>query len=272
MTLDLTRSYTFWAAVVGGIFLTAGTHGTDQLLVQRYLCGRSVADARRALIVSGFVVAAQFTLFLAIGTMLWVYYSADASGVALPVDVDGVVLADRVFPLFMMTHLPVGVRGIMVAAIVAAAMSTLSSSLNSTAASTIGDFYMPLTGSRHSDGHYLRASRLATVGWAVLQMGVALAAIELSSRVVDEVLGIQSFTGGLITGVFLLGLGVTRRPAAATAGLIAGTMVLLAVRLSTAVSWQWYALIGTAVTVFVGWITSRVFFGDGGPRQTEVSA
>ena len=272
MTLDLTRSYTFWAAVVGGIFLTAGTHGTDQLLVQRYLCGRSVADARRALIVSGFVVAAQFTLFLAIGTMLWVYYSADASGVALPVDVDGVVLTDRVFPLFMMTHLPVGVRGIMVAAIVAAAMSTLSSSLNSTAASTIGDFYMPLTGSRHSDGHYLRASRLATVGWAVLQMGVALAAIELSSRVVDEVLGIQSFTGGLITGVFLLGLGVTRRPAAATAGLIAGTMVLLAVRLSTAVSWQWYALIGTAVTVFVGWITSRVFFGDGGPRQTEVSA
>ena len=272
MTADLTRGYTFWAAVVGGIFLTGGTHGTDQLLVQRYLCGRSVSDARRALIVSGVVVAVQFTLFLAIGTMLWVYYSTTAPGVVLPVGPDGAVLADRVFPLFLMTHLPVGVRGLMVAAIVAAAMSTLSSSLNSTAASTIGDFYMPLTGNRRSDEHYLRASRFATVGWAVLQMGVAFAAIELSSRVVDEVLGVQSFTGGLITGVFLLGLGITRRPSAAAGGLIAGAVVLLAVRVGTAVSWQWYALIGTAVTVLVGSIMSRVLPGEGGPRETEATA
>ena len=271
LTADVTRSYTFWAAVIGGIFLTGGTHGTDQLLVQRYLCGRSVSDARRALVVSGVVVVVQFTLFLAIGTMLWVYYSQHAPEVALPVGADGAVLADRVFPLFMMTHLPVGVRGVMVAAIVAAAMSTLSSSLNSLAASTIGDFYMPLTASRLGDRHYLRAARLSTVGWAVLQVGVAFAAIELSSRVIDEVLGIQSFTGGLITGVFLLGLGVTRRPAAAAAGLMAGTVVLLSVRLGTAVSWQWYALIGTMVTVLVGWTTSRVLPNDGNRGSVELT-
>ena len=256
-SMDVTRSYTFWAAIIGGVFITGGTHGTDQLLVQRYLCSRSAADARRALIVSGLVVFVQFALFLAIGAMLWVFYTVYAPEVNLPVGLDGQVQADRVFPGFMMSYLPVGFRGLMVAAIVAAAMSTLSSSLNSSAASTIGDFYLPWTRGAWSDRHYLRAARVATVGWGVVQIGVAIVAIDLSRRVVDEVLGIQSFTGGLILGAFLLALGITRRPAAAGVGLTTGAIVMLAVRLLTPISWQWYALIGSATTVAAGWSTDR---------------
>ena len=197
-TADLTRNYTFWSGMVGGMFLTAGTHGADQMFVQRYLCSRTPQDAQRALVWSGVVIFFQFALFLAIGLMLWVYYTTHAPDGLAAITVGGVVQTDRVFPTFIMTHLPIGIRGLVVAAIVAAAMATLSSSLNSSAASTVGDFYMPLTGETHSDQHYLGASRWATVAWALIQMVVAVVAVKLSSRVVDEVLGIQSFTGGLL--------------------------------------------------------------------------
>ena len=256
---DLSRSYTFWSGLVGGVFITAATHGTDQLFVQRYLCSRSVGEARRALVLSGVVVFAQFALFLAIGLMLWVYYTGYAPDALTPLTVAGQIQTDRVFPAFMMSHLPTGIRGLVVAAIVAAAMSTLSSSLNSSAASTVGDFYMPLTGGTRSDRHYLRVSRWATVFWGVVQVGVALVAIELSSRVVDEVLGIQSFTGGLILGAFCLALASTRLGAAAPgAGIAASAIVLLVIRGYTDVSWQWYALIGAITTCAIGVIVGRV--------------
>ena len=256
-TLDVTRSYTFWSGLIGGMFLTAGTHGTDQMFVQRYLCSRSAKEASRALVWSGVVVLVQFAVFLVIGLMLWVYYTTYAlDGLAL-LTVDGVVQTDRIFPAFMMSHLPTGLRGLVVAAIVAAAMSTLSSSLNSSAASTLGDFYMPLTGFARSDQHYLAAARWATVGWAIVQIAVAILAIRLSTRVVDEVLGIQSFTSGLLLGAFFLVSGSTRHPAAPTLGIASGAAVLVALRLFTGVSWQWYVLIGSLVTFIVGRILER---------------
>ena len=240
------------------MFLTAGTHGADQMFVQRYLCSHSPREAGRALVWSGVFVFFQFALFLAIGLILWVYYTTYAPDGLAAVTVGGVVQTDRIFPTFMMTHLPTGIRGLMVAAIVAAAMSTLSSSLNSSAASTVGDFYMPLTGGTRADQHYLAASRWATVAWAVVQMAVAVVAVELSSRVVDEVLGIQSFTSGLLLGVFLLALTATRRATAPATGIVSGATLLVALRLFTAVSWQWYVLIGTLTTFGVGWVIGRV--------------
>ena len=254
---DVTHSYTFWSGLVGGMFLTAATHGADQMFVQRYLCSGSPKEASRALVWSGVVVFVQFTLFLVIGLLLWVYYTAHAPNGLTAVMVEGVVQTDRVLPLFMMTHLPTGIRGIVVAAIVAAAMSTLSSSLNSSAASTVGDFYIPLTQGARSARHYLRVSRWATVVWSLIQLAVAVLAIELSSRVVDEVLGIQSFTGGLMLGVFLLALTSVRRPAAPIAGIVAGVAVLAAIRLFTSVSWQWYVLIGTLTTFGVAWVVGQ---------------
>jgi SSS family transporter len=257
-TWDVTRSYTFWSGVVGGMFLTTATHGTDQMIVQRYLCARTVASARAALLWSGVVVFLQFTLFLAIGTMLFVYYTAYAPQELAAVTIDGQVATDRIFPLFIVSHLPVGLVGLVMAAVLAAAMSTLSSSLNSSSAAVMGDFYLPGRGRTLGPAQQLVRSRRLTLLFAAVQASAAVAAIALSRRVVDEVLGLAAFTSGLILGLFLLGTLTTRvQERGALAGVATGTLVMLAVKLGTAVSWQWYVLIGAAVTTAAGLIASR---------------
>ena len=143
LTWDVTKDYTFWSGVLGGAFLTTATHGTDQLLVQRYLCSRSPRQAIKALLVSGVVVFAQFVLFLLIGVMLWVYYTGHATGAIASFMLENQVQTDRVFPAFIVSHLPAGVLGLVVAAIVAAAMSTLSSSLNSSSAASVATSTSP---------------------------------------------------------------------------------------------------------------------------------
>ncbi|HEX7086236.1 MAG TPA: sodium:solute symporter [Vicinamibacterales bacterium] len=273
-TFDLTRGYTFWSGLIGGAFLTTATHGTDQLMVQRYLCSRSAGEARRALLVSGVLVFAQFALFLLIGTMLYTYYTGVGSAELAGLTVDGRVQTDRVFPQFIVTHMPPGITGLVLAAIFAAAMSTLSSSLNSSAAAAVADFYIPYTRNRRDPAHYLRVSRSLTAVWGVVQIVVALAAIQLSRRVVDEVLGIASFTNGVILGVFLLGTLTTRvGRRGAFAGMACGAAVMLAVRLLTAVNWQWYVLIGSVTTFLVGTLASRVLeSGDSQGHGNPASA
>jgi SSS family transporter len=272
-TWDVTKSYTFWSGVVGGAFLTTATHGTDQLMVQRYLCSNSTRQARVALLTSGAMVFAQFVLFLLVGSMLYVYYTGYAAGEIAAFTLDGKLLTDRIFPHFIVTHLPAGIVGLVIAAIFAAAMSTLSSSLNSSAATAVGDFYMPMTGGGKSDGHYLKVSRALTAFWGAVQITVALVAINLSSRVVDEVLGIASFTNGVILGVFFLGTFTKRvRQTAAFAGIIAGASLMLWVKLRTGVSWQWYVLIGSVTTFVVGVLTSLFAAGSGRNAAVQIPA
>jgi SSS family transporter len=256
-TFDLTRSYTFWSGVIGGAFLTTATHGTDQLMVQRYLCSRSTREARIALLTSGAVIFVQFMLFLLIGVMLFVYYQGEVAGEIAGLMVNGRVQSDRIFPQFIVQHLPAGILGLVVAAIFAAAMSTLASSLNSSAATAIGDFYLPLTKGERSDRHYLRVSKFLTALWGCLQIAVALAAIQFSRSAVDEVLGIASFTNGVILGVFFLGT-LTKRVGqqAAFVGILVGATVMLFVKLRTGISWQWYVLIGSITTFLVGYAAS----------------
>lgn len=268
-TWDLTKSYTFWSGVIGGAFLTTATHGTDQLMVQRYLCSSSTRQARLALLSSGAVVFVQFMLFLLIGAMLYVYYTGYATAEIAGFTLNGKLQTDRIFPHFIVTHLPAGVVGLVIAAIFSAAMSTLSSSLNSSSATAVGDFYMPMTGNQKSDHHYLTVSRVLTAVWGVVQITVAIAAIKLSSRVVDEVLGIASFTNGVILGLFFLGT-FTKRVGqmAAIAGIIAGAGLMLWVKLQTGVSWQWYVLIGSVTTFTVGLLASLLIR----ERSSEVAA
>ncbi len=253
-TFSAGRSYTFWAGVIGGAFLTTATHGTDQLMVQRYLCAKSSRQATAALLTSGAVIFGQFVLFLVIGVMLFVFYRNFGG---LPPEV--AAKADRVFPHFIVTQLPNGVIGLVVAAILAAAMSTLSSSLNSLAATTVTDFYRPLFAPNKTDAHYLKISRLATAMWGVVQIAVAIAAIAMKGRGVDAVLAVASFTNGPVLGVFLLGL--TRRVSStgALAGVIAGIAVMTFVWLRLNVSWQWYVLIGSSVTFLTGVLASAFF-------------
>ena len=253
-TLNIARSYTFWAGVIGGAFLTTATHGTDQLMVQRYLCSKNARQATGALLASGAIVFAQFVLFLLIGVMLFVFYRDYP---ILPADVAS--RADRVFPHFIVTQLPPGIVGLVIAAIFAAAMSTLSSSLNSSAATSLTDFYRPLFARNRSDGHYLNVSRGLTAMWGAVQIGVAMLAITMQQRVVDAVLSIASFTNGPILGLFLLSA-LTRRVGriGALAGVVVGVAVMIFVWARLLISWQWYVLIGSTVTFITGYVTSLV--------------
>lgn len=253
-SFKLSRGYTFWAGVIGGAFLTTATHGTDQLMVQRYLCAKTPRQASLALLMSGVVILGQFILFLVIGTLLFVFYQKTAS---LPPEI--FAKADRVFPHFIVTQLPVGVIGLVVAAIFAAAMSTLSSSLNSLAATAVTDFYRPLFAPNKSDQHYLNASRLFTAIWGVVQIAVAMLAIAMQGRGVDAVLAVASFTNGPVLGLFLLST-LTKQvgPRGALIGVITGIACMASVWLQLDISWQWYVLIGSAITFVSGVIASRL--------------
>ncbi len=258
-TFSLSRSYTFWAGVIGGAFLTTATHGTDQLMVQRYLSARSPRQATAALLTSGVVILLQFALFLLIGAMLFVFYHKTGS---LPAEV--AARADRVFPHFIVTQLPNGLIGLVVAAIFAAAMSTLSGSLNSLAATAVTDFYRPLFAPDKSDHHYLNASRLFTALWGVVQIAVAMIAIAMQGRGVDAVLAVASFTNGPVLGLFLLSA-LTKRVGAtgALVGVVTGIACMTFVWLQLRISWQWYVLMGSTLTFLSGLVASRLLESKG---------
>jgi SSS family solute:Na+ symporter len=257
-TLDMTtRSTTFWAGLIGGAFLTTATHGADQLMVQRYLCGDSPKEARKALLVSGFVVLAQFALFLFIGAMLYVFYNGYAASETAAFFIDGRIRADRAFPHFIVNHLPTGVVGLVIAAIAAAAFT---SSLNSQAATTMADFYVPMTGGEKTETHYLKASKLLTAMWGCVQIATGMfAAFYLTSSIVIQALDVQSLITGVILGIFFLGTFTKRvQSAPAIIGIVVGAAVMLFVKFGTGIWGQWYALIGSVTTFAVGWLASWV--------------
>src|SRR5947209_5230291 len=159
-SFNLRVPFTFWAGLIGGCFLTMASHGTDQLLVQRLLTCRNQRDSRLALVTSGFVVFAQFALFLTIGMMLHAYYATQP----LP----PIASNDEIFPAFIVRSLPHGIAGLVIAAVFAAAMSNLSGSLNSLASTTVLDFYQPLAGARVDEAKLLAISRWLTAAWGIV--------------------------------------------------------------------------------------------------------
>ena len=253
-TADPTVPYALWAGLVGGAFFTMASHGADQMMVQRYLCARSLGQARLALVLSGVVVLAQFALFLLIGVGLW---ALNRSGV---LDFPEGVRPDEVFGRFIVGHLPSGLRGLVVAAVLAAAMSTLSASLNSSATAFVVDFYRPLWPGR-TEAHYLAVSRGMTLFWGVAQVGVALTTLwaQPQKAVVDNVLTVAALTTGIVLGLFALGS--FRRPVPSTAamiGVLAGAATVGAVFAATRLAWLWYAPIGTLTTVAVALAADRL--------------
>ena len=241
------RTYTFWAGLAGGCFLTTATHGTDQLMVQRLLSARDERQSRAALLSSWVVILVQFTLFLLIGVLLFVYYGDHH--LEAPAAHGG--SNDSIYPSFIWSSLPTGVAGLIIAAILAAAMANLSAALNSLASTTVVDFVrarrLDLTESAS-----LRLARWATVGWGLVLLAIAIAARH-SHSVLEAGLTIGSIPMGALLGVFLLGI-LTRRPGevAAICGVVAGLAAVLAVHFMTPVAFTWYVMIGTAVTFGVG--------------------
>jgi len=247
---NLTQPYVLAAGVLGGLFLTIGSHGADQLMVQRYLCARTEREAGRALALSGLVVFAQFAFFLLIGVGLFCYYRAFPPAQAFD-------HPDRVFARFIVERMPPGVLGLVLGAIFAAAMSTLSSSLNSSATAAVHDFYRPLLRPGASSGHLLNATRAFTIVFGLVQIAVGISGQWLSESVVSNVLTIAGFTTGIILGVFFLGI-LTRRVGqkAALAGMMLGLTGMTAVAFATPLAWPWYAMAGSLGTLALGLLAS----------------
>lgn len=249
LSFDPARIYTLWAGLAGGIALTLATHGTDQFLVQRLLSADSPKGAARGLVLSGFIVFAQFTMFLLIGAMLYAYHQHFPLTVALPRN-------DAILPRFIVDQLPHGLIGFIIAAIVAAA---LSPSINAMAATTVNDFYLRFTATPPDEARLLRLSKRFTIMWGVVQLGVALGAQWLDQSVLDAGLGVLSLTTGPVLGAFLVGVATRRVGAPAMiAGMAAGGIVLAALWWKALVGWTWYALIGAGVTAASALLASVV--------------
>ena len=248
LSTDPKALYTIWAGLVGGIALTLATHGTDQFLVQRLLSARSAREASLGLVLSGFIVFAQFTLFLIIGIALFTYYQH--------VPAPALGRADEILPAFVVHTLSGGIAGFIVAAIVAAA---LSPSLNSMAAVTVSDFYLKFVRPGASETQQMRLARQSTVAWGVVQIAVALAAQWMDRSVLDAGLAVLSLASGPVLGAFLVGVFTKRVNARSMLiGMAAGTAVLVAIWWTGAVAWTWYAFTGAAVTSLTAVAASAV--------------
>src|SRR6202041_2973943 len=244
--------YTFGAGLIGGTFLTTASHGTDQLIVQRLLAARNQRQSVTALLASGVAILFQFGLFLMLGVMLFVYYR-------VPSSVFG--RADRIYPTFIVSRMPHGISGLLIAAILAAAMSNLSAALNSLSSSLIMDFYVrfrPLAEERTK----MRLSRVATLFWALLLFALAVLSLNKVGRVVEVGLQIASIAYGALLGVFLLGVPTRRaNQRGAMVGMLFGFAVEIYLWLGTRVPWTWWVMIGTCVTFGVGYGASYLL-GD----------
>ncbi len=238
--------YTFLAGICGGAALTLGTHGTDQMMVQRYLCARSQRDAGLALMLSGFVVTIQFALFLFLGVCLACFYATVRQDVAF-------ARTDEVFATFIVRELPIGLVGLTLAAVFSAATSTLSSSLNSSASAAVNDFNLAGKKTESGSKSELRASRMFTIFFGVVQIAVGIGASYVSRNVVGDALAIAGFTAGILLGVFALGV-TTKRVGqiAALVGMCVGIGLLAFVKFGTSIAWPWYAIIGGTATYLTG--------------------
>ena len=277
---DISNPFTFYAGLIGGMFLTFGTHGTDQMMVQRYLCAKSQWHASVAIILSGIAVFLQFGLFLLLGVGLAAYYDAHPPEIAFEAN-------DRVFASFIVTEMQagVGIIGIVLAAVFSAAMSTLSSSLNSSATAVVNDFIVGQRENPPSDNVLLSLTKLFTALFGIIQIGIAIGASYVSKSVISDALAIAGFSAGLLLGIFLLGV-LTKRVGqrAALCGFVAGLLWLIGIKfvlpwLSTrsfefvwqenlyfvrfdnlpSMAWPWLPVVGSLSTFVFGYGASFVF-------------
>jgi SSS family transporter len=264
----LQRPHTIFAGLIGGAFLSMASHGADQIIVQRLMASSNLRDARKALIGSGVVIIAQFTMFLIIGLGLWAFYDARAFATS-----------DAIFPQFIIEVMPPGLTGLVIAAILAAAMSTVSGSLNALSAATTHDIYVPLARRTLDENEMLRMAKRFTLVWAAILIGGALLYRQQGTPVVVIALAIASFTyGGLLGGFFLAMLWKRANQRDAITAMSVAIAVMAVVVFSgrllawaggpgnagalswleplSKIAWPWYVLIGTTITLVVGILSS----------------
>lgn len=250
----LSTPYQFFMAVIGGAFLSAASHGTDHIIVQRLFATNDLRSSQKALILDGVLIIFQFALFLFVGVLLYSFYSpsAAAGGVALK--------ADEVFAKFIIEEVPTGFSGVIVAGLIAAAMSSLSGSVSSLASSAVYDFYVhTAAGKRASEADKLRLAKRFTFLWAAGLTVSAALYIGLGKSVVEVALSIASFTYGGLLGIFLLAVFFKAvGEAAAIIGFAVGIAVMIGIIYYTSLAWTVYTLVGSLSTILAALITARL--------------
>jgi len=241
------QPYTLLSGLIGGAFLSMSSHGTDQLIVQRLLAAKNLAESKKAIVTTGVIIIFQFALFLFVGVLLFAYYGK--------LDLK----SDEVFVKFIIEVLPAGVKGIIIAGLFAAALSTLAGSITSLSSSVMMDLYIPLKNSVDEKKNLL-ISKILTIFWAVMLILSAFVFMESSKAVVELALSIASFTYGGLLGTFLLGLSNKNvKQNHAIAGFVSAIIVMIFVITFKVVAWTWFILIGVLVTILVGNLTNLIF-------------
>ena len=274
--------FNLWMGVIGGTVLVMSTHGAEQLIVQRVLACRNVADGRKALLLSAVLIFPLFLIFLLVGALLWVFYQSHPFGIPLPEARPGIKANDFIFPIFMLTEVPHVLRGFLIVAILSAAMSSISSALTALSSVSTMDFVKRWLPAR-DDTFFLRFSRNSTVFWAAALVGVAWLTRQVPF-VLNAAMEVRGLTSGALLGSLLLAVFWRRVGArAAVAGMIAALVVMNALywppRLEATkawyeatfgkgVFWPWFTLIGTVTTLAVAQITWLL---TGKPRPAETS-
>ena len=206
----LETEYTLWTAFLGSTFVTLATHGTDQDMVQRMLTAKNKRQSGLATILSGIADIPVNLMVLSIGILLFVFYQQHPE-ILLPKNAKGAPDSSQVFPFFILTSMPAGLRGLVVAGVLATAMGSLSTALNSLATSYVRDFHFRWFGEPDTEKGKVRVLRFGTVLFAILLISVALGtawvkAHNPSLRIIPIILGVFGYTYGSLLGVFMVGL------------------------------------------------------------------
>jgi len=285
----LASPFNIWMGVIGGTVMVMSSHGAEQLIVQRVLACKSVADGRKALALSAVVIFPLFLIFLLVGAMLWVFYQSHPFQIPLPEPKpgSGIKANDFIFPIFMMTEVPHLLKGFLIVAILSAAMSAGSSALTSLASVSTMDFVKHVMPQR-SEGFFLRFSKISTVVWAAALIGLAYL-----SRQVEFVLNAAFALRGLTSGALLGGLALAvfwrkGRAAPVVTAMLVSLGVMTAIQFLPKmdfvkdlwkrtfkteifeVFWPWYTLIGVTVTLLTAWAVRRMTTEHGGAEIEAV--
>lgn len=254
---NLTTTYTVWAGFFGGTIFLLSQYGTDQSELQRFLATRSLREARLAIFVTLSVTIIVGVGMFFIGTILFTFYGQSAQAG------EATIASNEVMPMFILNELPIGIKGLLVAAVLAAAMSTISSVLNSVTTVIIADFYNRFARKSAT----VKLARIITVLLGLV--GILLGGFAGSlGNILELGMKLSGFFGGPLVGLFILGMTTSRANGrSALLGLGSGFATTLWLGISTDVSFLWYAAFSAASTYIVGWT-----FGSSKPATASASS
>jgi SSS family transporter len=257
----MTNAYNAVPAIIGGFFLTMATHGTDQDMVQRLLTCKESSEGKRSLWMSGFIGVAITCVFLFIGQLLFVYVNHLPAGdkmAALAAQMKTEGHNNQLILHYIVNVLPVGVTGLVLASVIAAALSSLGSGINATSSTVITDIYQRYIRKDAPPTHYVNASRMATIIVGCIDAAIALAVSYFSSThasvdLLSIALGVMTFFYGGMLGIFLVAIFSKTRgnTASNVAGVVLSIAVVVYLKYFTALAWPWNIVIGTFITIAV---------------------